>query len=180
MAWPYVGEPVGTGMTAAMGERDRSLQHRHASGLLSARLQPLLIVHEPQHDEESVTTNMTTGSTALDRYMGLSDRAVHDGAALDEALALFAADATVEIGPEPAHGSEAIAAFYRAHFAAHTEMKHFWNTTVLDDGTLRAELVCAARKTDGSLITVAGVEHATLDAQGLISHLHNEFTRLPG
>ncbi|WP_307840842.1 nuclear transport factor 2 family protein [Streptomyces sp. GESEQ-4] len=127
-----------------------------------------------------MTTIMTTTSTALDRYMGLSDLAVHDEAALDEALALFAADATVEIGPEPAHGSEAIAAFYRAHFAAHAEMKHFWNTTVLDDGTLRAEWVCAARKTDGSLITVAGVEHATLDAQGLISHLRNEFTRLPG
>ncbi|MGP4009290.1 nuclear transport factor 2 family protein [Streptomyces sp. 4N124] len=105
---------------------------------------------------------MTTSSTALDRYMGLSDRAVHDEAALDEAsldeaLALFAADATVEIGPEPVHGSEAVAAFYRAHFAAHADMKHF-----------------------GSLITVSGVEHATLDAQGLISHLHNEFTRLPG
>lgn len=39
---------------------------------------------------------------------------------------------------------------------------------------------CAARKTDGSLITVAGVEYATVDAQGLISHLRNEFTRLPG
>ncbi|MFE6029021.1 nuclear transport factor 2 family protein [Streptomyces niveus] len=95
-------------------------------------------------------------------------------------LALFAVDTTIEIGTEPAHGSEAIAAIYRAHFAAHTEMKHFWNTTVLDDGTLGAEWVCAACKTDGSLTTVAGVEHATLHAQGLISHLHNEFTRLPG
>ncbi|WP_328353220.1 nuclear transport factor 2 family protein [Streptomyces sp. NBC_00457] len=88
-----------------------------------------------------MTTIMTTTSTALDRYMGLSDLAVHDEAALDEALALFAADATVEIGPEPAHGSEAIPAFYRARFAAHAEMKHFWNTAVLDDGTLRAEWV---------------------------------------
>ncbi len=127
-----------------------------------------------------MVTNMTTNFTPLDRYIGLSDRAVHDEAALNEALALFAADATVQIGPEPAHGSEAIAAFYHAHFADHAEMKHFWNTTVLDDGTLRAEWVCAARKTDGSLVTVAGVEHATLDAQGLISHLRNEFTRLPG
>jgi hypothetical protein len=37
----------------------------------------------------------------------------------------FAADATGEIGPESAHGSEVIAAFYRADFAAHAEMKHF-------------------------------------------------------
>jgi len=37
-----------------------------------------------------------------------------------------------------------------------------------------------ARKTYGGLITVAGVEHAVLDAQGLISRLRNEFTRLPG
>jgi hypothetical protein len=33
---------------------------------------------------------------------------------------------------------------------------------------------------DGGLITVAGVEHATLDAQRLIGHLRNEFTRIPG
>ncbi|MFC7989541.1 nuclear transport factor 2 family protein [Streptomyces pilosus] len=123
---------------------------------------------------------MTTTSTALDRYIGLSDRAVHDETALNELLALFTADATVDIGPEPARGDKAVAAFYRAHFADHAEMKHFWKTTVLADGRLRAEWVCAARKTDGSLITVAGVEHATLDTQGLISHLHNEFTRLPG
>ncbi|MFE0549020.1 nuclear transport factor 2 family protein [Streptomyces pilosus] len=106
--------------------------------------------------------------------------AVHDETALNELLALFTADATVEIGPEPARGDKAVAALYRAHLADHAEMKHFWKTTVFDDGTLRAEWVCAARKTDGGLITVAGVEHATLDAQGLISHLHNEFTRLPG
>ncbi|MEU1043721.1 nuclear transport factor 2 family protein [Streptomyces sp. NPDC005897] len=127
-----------------------------------------------------MTITMPAHSTALDRYLGLSDRAVHGEVALGELLALFAADATVEIGPEPAHGSEGIAAFCRAHFAAHAEMKHFWSTTVLDDGTLRAEWVCAARKTDGSLITVAGVEHATLDAQGLIGRLRNEFTRHPG
>ncbi|MFI2378074.1 nuclear transport factor 2 family protein [Streptomyces sp. NPDC018964] len=123
---------------------------------------------------------MTTTTTALDRYIGLSDWAVQDEAALDEALALFAADATVEIGPEPVRGSEAIAAFYRAHLAAHAESRHFWNTIVLEDGTLRAEWVCAARMADGSLMTVAGVEHATLDARGLIVHLRNEFTRLPG
>jgi hypothetical protein len=38
----------------------------------------------------------------------------------------------------------------------------------------------AARTADGALMTVAGVEHARVDADGLISDLRNTFTRPPG
>lgn len=124
-------------------------------------------------------TGATTG-TAIDRYIGLSDRAVHDDSAIEELLTLFAPDATVRLGPEPVRGHTAIAAFYRAHFATFADSRHYWNTTVLDDGTLRAEWAAAGRMKDGHLMTVAGVEHARVDAGGLITDLYNEFTRLPG
>jgi hypothetical protein len=130
-------------------------------------------------DAASDSTGIGTG-TAIDRYIGLADRAVHDESALAELLALFAPEATVRIGPEPVHGHAAVVAFYRAHFASFADTKHYWNSTVLDDGTLRAEWVCAARTTDDRLVTVAGVEHATLDGNGLIADLRNEFTRPPG
>ncbi|KOG86708.1 ethyl tert-butyl ether degradation protein EthD [Streptomyces varsoviensis] len=117
--------------------------------------------------------------TLLDRYIALSDRAVHDESAIEEMLTLFAPDATVRLGPEPVRGHEAIAAFYRAHLAAFADSRHYWNTTVLDDGTLRAEWAAVARTKDGGLMTVAGVEHARTD-DGLITDLRNEFTRLPG
>lgn len=60
-------------------------------------------------------------------------------------MALFDPDATVSIGPEPVHGHEAVAAFYRAHFAGFADSKHYWNTTRLGDGILEARWVCAAR-----------------------------------
>lgn len=124
-------------------------------------------------------TGAGTG-TAIDRYIDLADLAVHDESALAELLALFAPDATVRLGSEPVHGQAALAAFYRAHIASFADTKHYWNTTMLDDGTLRAEWVCAARMADDQLMTVAGVEHARLDGDGLITDLRNEFTRLPG
>ncbi|WP_406448891.1 hypothetical protein OH768_00690 [Streptomyces sp. NBC_01622] len=43
-----------------------------------------------------------------------------------------------------------------------------------------AQWVCAARMTDGTVITVAGVEHRTVGPDGLIIDLRNEFTRLSG
>ncbi|HET6504920.1 MAG TPA: nuclear transport factor 2 family protein [Amycolatopsis sp.] len=118
--------------------------------------------------------------TTIDRYIGLADRAVHDDSAIEEMLTLFAPDATVQLGPEPVRGHEAIAALYRAHFATIADSRHYWNTTVLEGGTLRAEWVAAGRMKDGQLMTVAGVEHAQVDDSGLITDLRNEFTRLPG
>ena len=117
--------------------------------------------------------------TVIDRYIALADLAVHDESALAELLTLFAPDATVRLGSDPVRGHAAVTAFYRAHFAAFADTKHYWNTTVLDDGTLRAEWVCAARTADDQLMTVAGVEHARLDEDGLITDLRNEFAQRP-
>ena len=39
--------------------------------------------------------------------------------------------------------------------------------------------MAAARTADGSVITVAGVEHATVGADGRMVELRNEFTRRP-
>jgi hypothetical protein len=119
--------------------------------------------------------------TVLDRYIGLADRAVHDPSLLEKELpSIFAPDATVQIFDEPVTGSAAILAFYQAHVAAQADCKHFWTTRVLADGTLEAEWVVAARMADGSLLATGGVETATVDADGLITHLSNRFTRVPG
>lgn len=118
--------------------------------------------------------------TVMDRYVQLADAAVHDSSALDELLTLFAPDATLRLGPEPVRGGAAVDAFYRAHFAAFADSRHFWHTTVLDDGRLRVEWVVAARMTDGQVVAAGGVEHAELDESGLITDLSNEYTRPPG
>lgn len=118
--------------------------------------------------------------TVLDRYIGLADRAVHDPALLAEELpTIFAPDATVQLFDEPVTGLDAILAFYRAHLATQSDTRHFWTTRVLQDGTLEAEWVAAGRLTDGSLLVVGGVETATVDPAGLISHLRNRTTIAP-
>ncbi|WP_335981027.1 hypothetical protein [Streptomyces sp. CA2R106] len=55
------------------------------------------------------TETETAVDTVIDRYAGLSDRAVHDDSALEELLAWFAAEAAVRVGPEPVRGLQAVA-----------------------------------------------------------------------
>lgn len=118
--------------------------------------------------------------TVLDRYIALADRAVQDPAALDELVSVFAPDATVHLGDEPVTGFAAIRELYRAHIARHAHSTHYWTTTVLDDGRLEATWVVAARMADGGLMTAGGIEHATVNEDGLINELRNRFTRTPG
>src|SRR5438067_9615149 len=99
---------------------------------------------------------MDMTETVADHYVRLADLAVHDDAALKELLNLFAPDATVGLGPEPVRGSEAIEAFYRAHFALFADSRHMWNTTVLDDGRLGVEWAVGARMAGGQIVTAAG------------------------
>jgi hypothetical protein len=123
---------------------------------------------------------MSQSSTAaLDRYIGLADKAIADPSALDELVGIFAPDAVVQIDDTPLTGP-AIREMYREFVAAHAEARHFWNTTVLPDGTERATWAVAARMADGTVMTAAGVEYARVDEQGLIVELRNEFTRRPG
>jgi hypothetical protein len=117
---------------------------------------------------------------ALDRYIAATDRAITDGTRLDELLDVFAPDAVVQLDDAPVQGADELRVFYGAFVAAHREATHLWTTTVLPDGRERAEWACVARLTDGSLITVAGVEHATVGPDGRIVELRNEFTRRPG
>ncbi|MEQ3549668.1 nuclear transport factor 2 family protein [Pseudonocardia nematodicida] len=120
-----------------------------------------------------------TPPLALDRYLAASDRAIADHTAMDELLDVFAPEAVVQIDDTPIRGAEAIREFYRGYVNAHVASQHFWNTTVLTDGRQRAEWVCAARTAGGAVITVAGVEHATIGPDDRIVELRNEFTRPP-
>jgi N12 class adenine-specific DNA methylase len=116
---------------------------------------------------------------ALDRYIAMADEVIRDPERLDEWMTVFAPDAVVRIGLEPVRGHRAVVEFYRQFVAQFTESKHFWNSTVLADGTVRAEWVSASRMADGHVSVVAGVEHATVDRAGRILTLDNEFTVPP-
>ncbi|MBL7260103.1 nuclear transport factor 2 family protein [Paractinoplanes lichenicola] len=121
-----------------------------------------------------------TSLLTLDRYLIATDRAVADKAALPELLDLFDPDAVVQLDGTPIRGAAAIRELYQGFITFHTAIKHYWNSRVLPDGRETMDWVCAARTIDGAVITVAGIEHATLGPDGRMVELHNTFTRRAG
>ncbi|HEX6356630.1 hypothetical protein [Actinophytocola sp.] len=117
-----------------------------------------------------------TTETTIDRYITIFDRSAHDPDALEELRTIFAPDATVQLddGMEPITGFTVIMEIYQGIARNMADSKHFWTTTELPDGTLECHWVQAARAADGRLVTQSGIEHATLDADGLITNLHNK------
>jgi hypothetical protein len=117
---------------------------------------------------------------ALDTYIGLTDDVVSGRAKLDEWLGVFAPGAVVSIFPhQTVRGAEEVRTFYREFAAGFSETKHFWNSTVLPDGTLHATWAAVLRMADGTVSAVSGVEHAKVDPDGRITDLRNEFTVPP-
>ncbi|MDT0485409.1 nuclear transport factor 2 family protein [Streptomyces doebereineriae] len=113
-----------------------------------------------------------TTETVVDRYIALIDRAVDEPAVLEELGSFFAADAIVQLEDfEPVTGLPAITEFYRRFYSNAGEGKHFWNTTVLDDGRLEVRFLVAGRTPDGQLTARSGIEHATVNTDGLITYL---------
>lgn len=114
--------------------------------------------------------------TTIDRYITIFDRAAHDPEALEELRTIFAPDATVQLheGQEPITGFALIMEVYQGIARHMADSKHFWHTTVLADGTLECRWVQAGRSADGSLVTQSGLEHATVNADGLITNLRNK------
>lgn len=117
--------------------------------------------------------------TVLDRYYALVDRAVRDPDAFEELIGVFALDAVVRMDAELMRGRDAIVAHYRGLTTSVAEGQTYWSTSTLDDGRLKGEWVFAARMVDGRLVTSSGIEHATLDSDGLIVALYNEYIRPP-
>ena len=62
---------------------------------------------------------------------------------------------------------------YRFIAAGMADSKHIWTTAVFGDGTLECRWVSVARAADGRLGTHSGIEHATVNADGLITSLRN-------
>jgi SnoaL-like domain len=122
-----------------------------------------------------MTQTTQTTDTVIDRYIRIFDRSAQDPAALDELQSIFAPDATIQLSDEqePVTGFAAIMELYRFLAAGMADSKHIWTTTVLDDGTLECRWVSVARAADGGLGTHSGIEHATVNADGLITNLRN-------
>lgn len=116
-----------------------------------------------------------TTDTAIDRYIRIFDRAPHDPAAVEEYQSIFAPDATIQLAEdsEPATGLPAIIEVYRHVAAGMVDSKHLWDTTVLDDGRIKCHWVSITRLVDGRLISLSGIEYATVNADGLITNLTN-------
>ncbi|MFI6624640.1 nuclear transport factor 2 family protein [Streptomyces sp. NPDC050528] len=121
------------------------------------------------------TTVTTANETVIDRYIRIVDRTVYEPEALTELESIFTPDATVELDGdmEPVTGMPAITAAYRQLTKAMVDSKHFWTVTELDDGRLECHWVQAGRGTDGRLAGQSGIEHATVNADGQITHLSN-------
>ncbi|MCW8378661.1 nuclear transport factor 2 family protein [Streptomyces justiciae] len=125
-------------------------------------------------------SQIQTTKTVLDRYIALMDRAIHDSELLGELPSVFAPDATVQLEElEPVVGLPAIAEFYRGFYSAVADLRHFWNTTLLEDGRLKADFVVSGRTADGHLMARRGIEYATVDSDGLITHLRATSTEAP-
>lgn len=113
-----------------------------------------------------------TIETVVDRYMTTVDRAVREPDALKQLEAVFAPKATVRFGElPPVTGLADITEFYRNLYSDMADTKHVWTTTVLDEGTIEVSFIAAWRAADGRLGSQSGIEHVTVDADGLITEL---------
>jgi hypothetical protein len=117
-----------------------------------------------------------TTETVIDRYIRIFDRAAHDPGAVEEYRSIFAQDAIVQLhdGTEPVTGIDAIMDLYHSIAADMSDSKHLWTVTVLDDGTLECRWVSVTRRADGRLAPLSGIEHATVNADGLMTSLRNK------
>jgi hypothetical protein len=118
---------------------------------------------------------MTHTIETIARYMNTFDRAAHDPEALEELLTLFAPDASVQLRDdlEPVTGTAALRELYRGVTGHTAESRHVWTTTALDDGRIEARWAAASRTVDDRMVAVSGIEHVTLNADGLITNLRN-------
>ncbi len=128
----------------------------------------LIYVDAARRRGAPVETERVGFRAARRRYITIFDRAAHDPGALGEIRSIFEPDATVQLhdDQEPVTGIAAIMELCRAFAGGMADSKHFWTTTVLDEGTLECRWVQAARATDGRLLTNSGIERATVTPTG--------------
>ncbi|MDX3240430.1 ethyl tert-butyl ether degradation protein EthD [Streptomyces sp. ME18-1-4] len=116
-----------------------------------------------------------TAAAVIDRYITLVERMAHDPAPLEDILALFGPDATVQLheDQQPLAGIPALRELYAGIAKGVADSKTVWSTTVLDDGRIELRWLYVARGDDDRLTALSGIEYATLDAYGLITNLRN-------
>jgi hypothetical protein len=118
-----------------------------------------------------MTVTQTTETAAVDRYITLVDRAAHEPEALRELGSEFARRPPCGSVNAPVTGLAEITEFRRRFCSDMADSKYVWTTTVLDGGTIEVRFIAAWRTTDGKLGSQGGVEHVTVDADGLITKL---------
>ena len=116
----------------------------------------------------------------IDRYMSRFDRAVcAEPVALNELLDSFSDDAVVDFDGIPYSGRAALADLFGGILGPLVETRTHFTREALPDGTVKVPWASSGRRSDGTVIAIAGTEYYTIDNQGLIIALVNQPCGLP-
>ena len=116
----------------------------------------------------------------IGRYMRRFDRAVGaEPAALDELLGSFSYDAVVNFDGTPYAGRAALRDLFGRILGPLVETHTHFRPERLPDGTVRVPWAASGRRSDGTVIAIAGTEYYTINDQGLITNLANQPCGVP-
>jgi hypothetical protein len=111
----------------------------------------------------------------IERYMRRFDRAVGaEPTALSELVESFSDDAVVSFDGTPHTGRAGLLELYGRVLEPLVEASTHFTPERLPDGTMKVPWAASGRKSDGTVIAVAGTEYYTINDRGLITNLVNE------
>jgi hypothetical protein len=118
---------------------------------------------------------MMSDDDVIGRYMRRFDRAVGaEPAALNELLESFSEDAVVNFDGTPHTGRARLLELFARVLGPLVETCTHFTPERLPDGTMKVPWAASGRRSDGTVIAIAGTEYYTINDQGLISNLVNE------
>jgi hypothetical protein len=116
----------------------------------------------------------------IERYMKRFHRAVGaEPAALNELVESFSDDAVVNFDGTQHAGRAGLLEVFGRILGPLVETHTHFAPERLPDGTVKVPWAASGRRSDGTVIAIAGTEYYTIDDQGLITNLVNEPCGLP-
>jgi hypothetical protein len=116
----------------------------------------------------------------IERYMRRFDRAVGaEPAALNELLESFSDEAVVNFDGTSHTGRAALLELYGRVLEPLVETCTHFAPQRLPDGTMKVPWAASGRRSDGTVIAIAGTEYYRINNEGLITNLVNEPCGLP-